>query len=213
MLKFKKERVIFIMQVKKEEVKFAIMNEAEKEFYSEGFMNASVRKIVKAAGTTIGNFYNYFNSKEVLYEELVSEEYRKFLYFIKNHESIQRPDYLWDISDVSEWRIVLANLIQEIVPRFSDRFVLLVECSRGTNFENVRKTIIDLLKAHFIEHMERFSSTCKDTELAEIVAEQVLLGIISILKKYKDENVRKRLITEHFLYHFIGTMGLLGSWE
>ena len=35
-----------------------------------GFKNASLRQIVKDAGTTIGNFYNYFENKEALFTDI-----------------------------------------------------------------------------------------------------------------------------------------------
>lgn len=201
------------MQIKKDEVRLAILREAEKEFYEKGFTDASIRKIVKGAGTTIGNFYNYFESKEAVFEELVNEEYKSFIYFINNHDNIQRPDFLWEIKDVGQWRKVLTQLIQAVMPAFSDKFLLLVEYSRGTKFENTRNIIVELLKEHFVEHIKSTSSDFKDADMGEIIAEQVVAGIILILKKYKDENTRKRLMTEHILYHFIGTMGLLGNWN
>ena len=172
------------MQVKKDEVRSAILREAEKEFYNKGFIHASIRQIVKAAGTTIGNFYNYFQSKEALFEELVIDEYRSFVFFLENHDKVERPDYLWEIADVSKWRHELAKIIIKMMPVFSDRFVLLMECSEGTRFENTRKMMANLLKDHFIEHMERFGSDNTDRFLAEIIAEQVIAGIIWILKKH-----------------------------
>lgn len=201
------------MQIKKNEVKEALLIKAEEEFLTKGFKHASLRKIVKEAGTTIGNFYNYFKNKESLFEELVKDEFYKLKFFIENHDKIERPDYLWNISDISEWRKVLKQLIIEAFPQFSDRFILLVEGSEGTKFENTRHEIIKLMRDHFIEHMERFDSSLIDRDFAEVTAEQMLSGMILILKKYNDENKRKELLTEHLLFYFIGTMGLIGSWD
>lgn len=201
------------MQVKKDEVRLRILREAEMEFLEKGFLNASLRKIVKAAGTSLGNFYNYFENKEQLFDELVREEYNSFIFFIEHHDKIERPDYLWEITDVEQWRKVLSKLIQQIMPGLTDRFVLLIESSKGTSFENTRQNIIDLLKEHFVEHMERYGSEYIDVQFADIIAEQLLNGMILIIKKYRDEKVRKRLLTEHILFYFIGSIGLLGDWK
>lgn len=201
------------MQIKKIEIKDALLKTAEKEFLAKGFRHASLRKIIKEAGTTIGNFYNYFKNKESLFEELVKDEFEKMKFFIENHDKIERPDYLWNVSDVGQWRRVLKQLITDAFPQFSDRFILLVEGSKGTKFENTRYEIIKLLKDHFIEHMEKFDSKLLDRDFAEITAEQMLSGMILILKQHNDEKKRKELLTEHLLFYFIGTMGLIGTWD
>lgn len=201
------------MQVKKDEVRNAILNEAEKEFGEKGFLNASVRKIVKAAGTTIGNFYNYFENKDALFEALVDDEYKGFIYFIENHNKVEKPEFFLQTSDISQWRKVLPQLLQNIMPVFSDRFVLLLESSMGTKYENTRKLVTDLLKEHFVEHMSQLGPSGTEGAMGEIIAEQVLNGIILIIKRYKDEAVRKELLSEYLLIHLMGVMGLLGEWK
>lgn len=201
------------MQIKKSEVREAILKEGEREFLANGFLNASLRKIVKKAGTTIGNFYNYFPNKESLFEQLVKDEYEKLRDFIENHDKIERPDYLWEISDITQWRRVLKQLIINTFPYLTPKFVLLIEGSKGTKYENVEEEIITLLKDHFLEHMERFSDNHLDQTFAEIIAEQLLNGIILILKKYPNPDQQKEFLSEHLLFYFIGFMGILGNWE
>ncbi|MFX0075211.1 MAG: TetR/AcrR family transcriptional regulator [Candidatus Hermodarchaeota archaeon] len=41
-------------------------------FEEKGFNNTRIKDITKRANTSVGNFYNYFNSKEDVIEELVS---------------------------------------------------------------------------------------------------------------------------------------------
>ncbi|MDO4295905.1 MAG: TetR/AcrR family transcriptional regulator [bacterium] len=50
-----------------------ILQAASLEFQEKGFLNASLRKIVKDAGVTTGAFYRYYDSKEALFEALVGE--------------------------------------------------------------------------------------------------------------------------------------------
>lgn len=45
---------------------------AKKEFLEKGFQGASLRNIVKSAGVTTGAFYGYYDSKEKLFDALVS---------------------------------------------------------------------------------------------------------------------------------------------
>lgn len=201
------------MQIKKEEVRMALLDAAEKEFFDKGFKNASLRKIIKAAGTTIGNFYNYFDSKEAIYEALVEGEYNKFVYFIEHHDEINRPDYLWEIADVRKWRSVMFEFIEAYIPPFSNRFVLLIEGSEGTRFEKTRDILLQVLTEHFLSHMEEFGHSHVHPEMAEIIAIQFIEGFLFILKNYKEETIRKKLITEHFLFHIIGSMSLIGDFK
>ena len=52
-----------------------ILSAAMEEFLEKGFKSASLRNIVKTAGVTTGAFYGYYDSKEDLFEALVSEQY------------------------------------------------------------------------------------------------------------------------------------------
>ncbi len=61
-------------------------------FEEKGFNNTRIKDITKRANTSVGNFYNYFNSKEEVIEELVSglaelmiSKFRElFIYFNQN---------------------------------------------------------------------------------------------------------------------------------
>ena len=50
-----------------------ILSAAMQEFLKKGFKSASLRNIVKTAGVTTGAFYGYYDSKEDLFEALVSD--------------------------------------------------------------------------------------------------------------------------------------------
>lgn len=200
------------MQIKKEEVKTAILKNAELEFYLNGFEKASIRKIVKSSGTTIGNFYNYFDSKEALFEQVVGEEYYNFKYLLQNHEQIQKPDYLWEISNPIEWKKILSQFIPSLFPSLTTKFVILIECSQGTKYEHARTTLIDLIDAHFREHIKQFNPQYELLDIGKVLAEQAINGIVSIIRQYHDDECRKNsLIIEYILFNFIGTIGLLSN--
>jgi AcrR family transcriptional regulator len=154
---------------------------------------------VKNAGTTIGNFYNYFPNKEDLFEELVKQDYDMFTGMIHDHGGIEKPNYLWDVPDIGIWRKNLTEFAENLIPSLSDGFVLLMKCSGGTKFENTRDEFITISKEHFLEHTRKTELGNIYEEIAEIIAEQLLNAIVMILKKYKDSNMRKKLITEYIL--------------
>ncbi len=151
------------MQIKKEEVRIALLDAAETEFLDKGFKNSSLRKIIKAAGTTIGNFYNYFDSKEAIYEALVEGEYNKFVYFIEHHDEINRPDYLWEITDVRKWRSVMFEFIEEYIPPFFQSLcVTLLKAVKEPDLKKTRDILLQVLTEHFYfkPHGRVWAFTC-----------------------------------------------------
>lgn len=202
------------MQFQKEEVKQAILKTAENEFYEHGYEKASIRKIVKASGTTIGNFYNYFENKEALFNELVQEEFQKFIFFLENHDNIEKPDFLWEISNPTTWRIVLLEFIEKFMPMFSTKFIILIESSQGTQYENTKDLLVKTLSEHFVEHVNEFNLSYKLAQVSDIIAETFLQGMITVLKKYRDdEKMRHKILVEYILFNIIGVMGLIGDFN
>lgn len=201
------------MQIKKEEVLNALKSEAEKQFLEYGFEKVSLRKVAKAAGTTIGNFYNYFDSKEALFASVVEEAYKMMIYLINNHQSFERNDELWKTEDLSIWRVELLKLITPVIPRFTSAFVILIEGSAGTKFEHAKEDLLKLLSEHFLEHIENFNPEYENGAIADVLSNQLIFGILQIIKMHDDEEIRAKLITEQILFFAIGTMGILKKEE
>ncbi|MBN2273736.1 MAG: TetR/AcrR family transcriptional regulator [Bacteroidales bacterium] len=206
------------MQIKKTEVEEAIMAEAEKEFYAYGFEHSSVRRIIRAAGTSIGNFYNYFENKEALFNAVVSEEYHTFIRFITQHEQeegsmlsrdiLKQPDWKQQIS--SMLNRMLPEFISRILPDFSIRFVILVEGSRGTRYEDTGDRLVNLVKEHLREHGRETGCDLPD-DSCELLARQFMSGLVAIIKQYHhDEKSRNRLLTQYIIFVMSGVAGLMG---
>ncbi|NPA65464.1 MAG: TetR/AcrR family transcriptional regulator [Epsilonproteobacteria bacterium] len=76
-------------KISKEQKKETIIQTALKLFSQNGFYNTTIPDIAKQVGMSVGNFYNYFKSKDVLAKELIlyiSE------YLGKNIEAINQED-------------------------------------------------------------------------------------------------------------------------
>ena len=196
------------MQYQKDELKNAILDEAEKEFSKKDFKAASLRQIALRAGTTIGNLYHYFESKEALFEALVGSEFEGFKNLIGKHSNLVTPEEALQKASVKEWREMLKAFIGYLTPIFTKRFYILLNCSEGTRYEGTKGYFIKFAKDHFLEHMDEMNSDCP-RELSQVIAEQLLNGILSIIRDYEDEERKKALLTELFLFYIIGVMGLL----
>lgn len=197
------------MQTKKEAVQEAIRQTAKNEFLEKGFEKASLRQIVKKAGTTLGNFYNYYENKEALFASIVESSYYGMMHLIKNHHQWERRDELWDLQDIEVWRRELKKLIEPLVPAITTPFVILMEGSGGTKFAHAKEDLLTLMEEHFVEHIESFNPSYPSPQIARVMAEQLVYGLVLIVKNHEEEELRQRLIVEEILFFAIGVMGIL----
>ncbi|MGF7060057.1 TetR/AcrR family transcriptional regulator [Brassicibacter mesophilus] len=192
------------MQVQKEEVRDAIIEKATIEFVNQGFEKASIRKIVKEAGTTIGNFYNYFKSKEEVFYTITTPVYQNFIELIKNHKE---DEVAKKYSQLPMNEEVLRHGLTEVLRKYSKAFdialVILIDGSKGTKYENIKQELIEVLSMHFKEHLENDSKLFTGSYnqyFAHAVAAGFLEGVLDILRSNYTTNEKKELVIEYILF-------------
>lgn len=198
------------MQYKKDELRKILLDEAEKEFLDKGFINASLRQIAKRSGMTIGNLYNYFESKEALFDEIVKDEYDAFIYIMSKHSGVEIPEEAGDMNDIRVWRSVLYHFIDKFMPVFSNKFLILIDSSQGSKYQNTKDEFIEFMRKHFLDHMKG-AEQIVSPEAAQLIAVQILSGIIYIIRNYQEVEIKKQLICDLFLFNIAGAIGILNG--
>lgn len=201
------------MQIQKEEIRNSIIESAKKEFYNHGFEKTSLRKIVKDAGTTIGNFYNYFNSKEELFMIIAKPAYEKFLSFMKGHDEADDMNEVLEL-DISVMRALLAAQLKGFDDDFQESLVILIDGSSGTPFENIKDDIQEYLTDHFMSHLENSSpsfATDYYKSFSQSAAKAFMEGFLDILRRDNDQQVKRKLIEDFILFFTLGTGALLNT--
>lgn len=207
------------MQIKKNEIEKALLEAAETEFYAYGFEHASVRRIMREAGVSIGNFYNYFKNKEELYYALVGEAYHTFVHFMNQQEHEDESFFSSNLMKTPGWQQqltillqqVLPNYIKNILPDFDIRFVILMEGSRGTRYEHTGEQLIKLVKDHLLQHLDETGTKLPDG-MCELLARQFLDGLILIIKQHlTDKDARNNLLAHYLVFYVTGVAGVMGS--
>jgi len=200
------------MQIKKDEMEKRLLSAAREEFLKNGFQGASVRGIVKAADTTIGNFYNYFDSKEAVFSALVADIYNGFSYVLAHHNDIAGSDMdnvdIYNI-DILSLRPMIRNEIQKVISILDNSFLLLIEKSKGTMYENSKQELIDMMSVHFLMHIEEVNQSYAYPDIGRVLAHQLIEGAINILKVYKKPEERLEMLTELMIYTIAGMVGML----
>ena len=122
-----------------------IRSAAMQEFLKKGFKSASLRNIVKIAGVTTGAFYGYYDSKEDLFESLVSEHYNFLLNcFCKAQKEFaeippeEQPDNLTSTSGECMYEMLLYAY------EHLNEFKLILCCSEGTRFSKLIDEMVEI---------------------------------------------------------------------
>lgn len=197
------------MQTKKDEIKWALLEAGLRDMMDHGYEGASIRRISRAAGTTLGNFYHYFDSKQALFDELVQDEYQAFRDFIDLHRE-KDADVNWETIDPSSLYDQLPAIIEKMLPPMTDRMLLLLTGSRGTPYEYVREELVALVRDHYQDHMTEFGYETSDDGFSWLLARQFINGLVAILSDEGGEDHKKQLLARHLHFYLMGVMGILG---
>lgn len=111
-----------MVQVKKEDVRQAILKSAKRLYSKNGYVNTSMNVIAKEAGISTSNLYNYFDSKlEILYEVYTPWLIAHMRKLEKEADKISDPverfeyilDYIWKVIPSSD-KGFANNIIQAL---------------------------------------------------------------------------------------------------
>ena len=107
-------------------------------FAKQGYQQVSINKIASSAGISKGLMYNYFDSKEDLLEQIVSERFNEIvLHFdpnrdglLEQHELLQFIDKIFDLikDNFDFWKLFYSLFVQpQVFELLSKKYVELLE--------------------------------------------------------------------------------------
>lgn len=140
------------------ETKQKLLVSAKKEFMEKGYMKASLRNICKNAGVTTGALYFFFQDKEDLFGSLVREPLET-LYRFMNEHYVSEMDYvienIKEMGDFEEDREAMEKIIR-FMYHYREEFLLLIEKSQGSCYENFADRFIDVSQKHYRIMADRY---------------------------------------------------------
>jgi len=121
-----------------------IIKSAKNQFREKGFREASIRSICNDAGVTNGAFYSHFESKEDLFSQIVNPciEGLNALYADEKNISLNIRD-TEDILKAFERTYNSTGKLIEYVCKNREDFLLILESSDGTVYENFLNSLIE----------------------------------------------------------------------
>jgi AcrR family transcriptional regulator len=194
-----------LMQYLKEEVYERIIFSALQEFREKGYINSSIRTIAKNAGIASGNVYRYFESKEELFNKIMGPVYNQLMTYISDIEKANYSEaniYCHPMSEINQ----IKNMIMEIFKDYSTELLILIDNSKGTKYENIKKDLIlftdNILKKTLILELRNNNILIEDEFIIYVLSSSLIDGICLILRKYEDGDKVKALIDQLLIIFF-----------
>lgn len=186
------------MQYLKEDVKDRILSSALKEFMEKGFLDASMREIASHAGVAQGNVYRYFKNKEDLFNSIIGPVHSHLMTLIV------------EIGDVYETNIdsmyyinSIRDRIMEVFEKFSSELLILMDKSKGTEYQNTREEVIliveQILNKTLIPELIKDGIEIRDEFITYVLSSTLIDGVCVILRK-KENGTKTKLLIDQFIH-------------
>lgn len=200
------------MQKLKDEIRDNIVVAAVKEFADASYEKVSMRTIAKAAGISVSNTYNYFTSKEELFNSIIEPIFIRVKEIFKQsmQESLKRG-LSGDNVQLSIDSMVKSLLQMDASQR--QLLIILAEKSAGTKYEKSKDEMITLLRMHLAEAVLKSGGATKIEEsqgyMLNIIATNYIDGLLKILKDYRSQAWAEDNFRTLLTYHLNGIKALV----
>jgi AcrR family transcriptional regulator len=196
LIKNNKERIFFIVQVLKAEIRLIILNAAKNLFFEQGFQRATMRQVADHIQMSVSNLYKYFENKDELFNEVV-----------KSYASTFKENFIRELEHRTDEEFEQKR-IKSMVKGFSKSinadpklFYILMEHAQGSTYENFKKECVLILKKHM------FSSLSKITDvefIIDVIVSNLFTAFASIGLKFGGTVMVEKQLEILFDYHMAG---------
>lgn len=129
------------MQIPKENVRLELVRVARKEFLKKGFKDTSMRTVAEKAGVSLSNIYNYFGSKDQLFEKILAPAVQAMERIIEDHNS--EANLSLDIVDSTDFPRELTRMFTELIVQHREELGILLFQSHGSALEGFKEKLIE----------------------------------------------------------------------
>ena len=181
----------------------------------KGFLNASLRNIVKNAGVTTGAFYRYYDSKEALFSALVDEHAHYILDLFNNtiDDFEKLPGNAQTERMIDTSGNYLAILLDYVYDHY-DAFKLLITRAEGTSYAD----FVHQLVVREVDSTYKYMQTLADMgyyveplnkNLIHIIASGLFSGIFEAVVHDMPKEEAKEYLSQFHRFYAAGWSELL----
>lgn len=191
------------MQILKEEILDNILLSAKQQFLELGYEKATMDKIAKNAGISKSNLYNYFKAKDEIFYALTDSaayNFQKMIHYFCQNEFT--PKFGQNGFDS-----MLTKVIYQLIVRNKDGLILIMQCSTGTKYENLKAKLIMQISKKFIRDYKEYLSV--DESLMNVISANLFSGITEITLSSKTNKELYQNLCYFVTYHSYGFLALV----
>ncbi len=193
----------------KPEVRDAIVQAAAEAFADVGFERAALSDIVQRAGTSIGNFYKYFDSKGELFAAFLP---RGFSAEVERRiraqvEALRGEQDVFSLADDHPYRRASEELVRFTIAH-RHRIVFLLLRAGGTRHAQFRARLVRLLVGLALEHARAtyagFAATSANKRALTRIYTAYITTLGGILEQERSQRAIREALTLQTTYHLSG---------
>ena len=194
-----------------------IKQAAMEEFLEKGFLEASLRQIVKRAGVTTGAFYGYFSSKQALFASIVEPHAAMMMSrYVDAHISFselpaeKQPDHMGvESGSYIHW-------LTEYICEHRDPVKLLICRAEGTGYEQFIHNMVEVEVESTLRYMEVLRHLGRDVpelsrSLCHIIASGMFSGLFEIVVHDMPREQAQRDVEQFRQFYTGGWLKLMGG--
>ncbi len=200
------------MQISKEHIRKNILQTAQSLFYTKGYAKVPMREIASKSHVSLSNIYNYYDSKEKIFQEIVQPAIDDFNRILDEHHGRSGTDIMEMFSDD-----YLQNLIKEYLSlnKHRDRLFLLLFRAQGTSLEKFKDDFSDRstaeVKRYFIRMKQKYPQI--NIDISDFTIHLHTVWMFTMLEELvmhrKEPQEIEKIVTEYMIFSTTGWKGLI----
>ncbi len=200
------------MQISKEHIRKNILQTAQSLFYTKGYAKVPMREIASKSHVSLSNIYNYYDSKEKIFQEIVQPAIDDFNRILDEHHGRSGTDIMEMFSDD-----YLQNLIKEYLSlnKHRDRLFLLLFRAQGTSLEKFKDDFSDRstaeVKRYFIRMKQKYPQI--NIDISDFTIHLHTVWMFTLLEELvmhrKEPQEIEKIVTEYMIFSTTGWKELI----
>ena len=200
------------MQISKEHIRKNILQTAQSLFYTKGYAKVPMREIASKSHVSLSNIYNYYDSKEKIFQEIVQPAIDDFNRILDEHHGRSGTDIMEMFSDD-----YLQNLIKEYLSlnKHRDRLFLLLFRAQGTSLEKFKDDFSDRstaeVKRYFIRMKQKYPQI--NIDISDFTIHLHTVWMFTLLEELvmhrKVPQEIEKIVTEYMIFSTTGWKELI----
>ncbi|PID89865.1 MAG: hypothetical protein CSA97_05865 [Bacteroidetes bacterium] len=196
---------------KKVDIRSTIIQCATALFIQHGYSGVTMRMLAQECHTSLGNLYTYYESKDAIFDEVVSP----ILHAIDHLNRQHNLDHRVSLEAFHDINLTLAQEINKVVDEYADELELLMFSSKGSRHENYIERFVQVqvdLSFEFLELLkEKFPDAKVDISEAFVRLQcESSIKLVGIMVKERIAPAeRRRLMLEQTIFSMAGWKALL----